>query len=97
LAKFSEDEIIHLETAILFAFDFNLMMLTPLHFVYSFTSQGFIFGDKDEIRDDNDKNIRSNQVLSSIRKYAEFFADLSTHCTFISLVSNLYSIWHKKV
>jgi len=66
------------------------MILTPLHFVYQYIAQGFIFEHKDHIMDSTStnkitlfkqgkkKNIKSNSFLFGIRKYAEFFADLST-------------------
>jgi hypothetical protein len=40
-------DVIRLETKLLFAFKWELMILTPLHFVHSICAQGFIFEDID--------------------------------------------------
>lgn len=51
VAQFTEQDIIKIETEILFAFDFQLMIITPLNFVYSLAAEGFIFIDSDRIVD----------------------------------------------
>ena len=50
VVKIEHKEVIQLETQLLFTFDFDLMILTPLHFVYSLVAQGVVFADTDSIR-----------------------------------------------
>jgi hypothetical protein len=84
-----------METKLLFSFNWDLMILTPLHFVYSLSAMGFIFegidsivvkqlqnqkGQKDNSisKQQQEKKPLTKKVAANARKYAEFFADLST-------------------
>lgn len=42
-------DVIKFETKLLFAFNWDLMILTPIHFVYSILSQGFVFEGIDHV------------------------------------------------
>ena len=93
-------DVLRLESQIVFKFDFELMILTPIHFTYALIAQGVVFLDSDSLSNtkentenssttDNTSNSHiSDKVLSNIRKYAEFFTDLATHC--ITQITNLY-------
>jgi hypothetical protein len=87
-------DVLRMETEILFSFNFDLVIITPLHFVYSILSQGCVFEFSDSLVPKlfdnykpkkepslqmNDRKIITNKVLDSMKKYAEFFADLATH------------------
>jgi hypothetical protein len=43
VASINHAEVLKLETEILFSFNWDLIIITPLHFVYSITSQGCVF------------------------------------------------------
>ena len=85
-------DMIRMETKLLFAFGFDLMIITPIHFVYSISAQGFIFEGVDQVLPKSIRNHKSQKetlakqekkqvtkkLSQNARKYAEFFADLST-------------------
>eukprot|EP00347_Sterkiella_histriomuscorum_P015658 403356188 len=94
VVNINHSEVLRLETEILFSFNFELMIVTPLHFVQSILSQGCVFEYSDHLtskestiqksKRDSSINLKekkqiTNKVLDNLRKYAEFFADLSTH------------------
>lgn len=49
IVSVKQQDVLKLETKILFAFGWDLMIITPLHFVYSVAAQGFIFEATDSV------------------------------------------------
>ncbi len=56
----------------------DLFKLTPLHFIMNLISQGTVFSDDKTLTGDKGSLLDIDEkVLKSVRKYIEFFADLS--------------------
>ncbi|CDW90558.1 n-terminal domain containing protein [Stylonychia lemnae] len=94
IASINHADVLKLETEVLFSLNWDLIVITPLHFVYSITSQGCVFEqsdnvqlkiqNKNKLKTESSLQIRekrpiNSKTLQNLRKYAEFFADLSTH------------------
>lgn len=75
---FKYAEIIKEEASLVEKFNWQLFVLSPLHFVYSLLSMGVIF---ENDRLENNKNeALEESLLKKVRKGTEFFADISSKC-----------------
>jgi hypothetical protein len=74
---FKYGEIIKEEMRLVALFDWKLMVLSPLHFVYSLLSMGVIFSD-DQYKNEEKEVVEMDEAtLKKVRKGTEYFSDLS--------------------
>lgn len=66
------DDVIKAEQSVLQRLNWDLFKLTPLHFVQNLIGQGIVFSN-DKLQSGKEVDER---VLKSVKKHAEFFADL---------------------
>ena len=94
--KFTYEEAIKCESYLLGVLNWDLMVVTPLHYLYNYLYQGVIFAEdkqvkkKDELGTQQFNSLPANglrmsetvklteRVIKNVRKYSEFFVDLST-------------------
>ena len=74
---FKYDEIIQEEKRLCEKFDWQLLVVSPLHFVYSLLSMGVVFEDDKYKNEKGELREMDQEQLKKMRKGTEFFSDLS--------------------